>query len=115
MRPARPLPGTPAPARAQKRTALRPRCAWWPGPTRWELDKDLKTPIDAHALPGGRVLVAELNGGRVTERDRDGRILWQFAVDTPVACERLADGHTFISTNHHAFVVTPAGKEVYSY
>jgi hypothetical protein len=85
------------------------------GKVRWELSKDLNTPIDAQVLPGGRVLVAELNGDRVTERDRDGRVLWQFAVKTPVACARLADGNTFVSTNHHAFVVTPAGKEVYSY
>jgi hypothetical protein len=85
------------------------------GKVRWELKEDLKTPIDAQVLPGGRVLVAELNGGRVTERDPKGRVLWQHAVNTPVACQRLPNGNTFIATNYHAFVVTPAGKEVWSY
>jgi len=85
------------------------------GKVRWELGGNLNTPIDAQALPGGRVLIAELNGGRVTERDRNGRILWQHAVNTPIAVERLANGNTFISTNHAAIVVTPAGKKVFSY
>src|SRR5262245_5782539 len=85
------------------------------GKVRWELTGDLGTPIDAQALPGGRVLIAELNGNRVTERDRTGRVLWQYAVKTPVAVERLPNGNTFISTNYVASIVTPAGKEVFSY
>ncbi len=85
------------------------------GKVRWELKGDLKTPIDAQVLPGGRVLVAELNGGRVSERDAKGRVLWQHAVTTPIACQRLPNGNTFIATNYHALVVTPAGKEVFSY
>ena len=85
------------------------------GKLRWELAKDLQCPIDAQVLPGGRVLVAELNGGRVTERDRSGKILWRHNVQTPIACERLPNGNTFISTNYVATVVTPAGKEVFTY
>src|SRR5205823_1366834 len=59
------------------------------GKVRWELAGDLRCPIDAQALPGGRVLVAELNGGRVTERDLKGHVLWQYAVNTPIAVQRL--------------------------
>jgi HEAT repeat protein len=85
------------------------------GKVRWELKTDLQCPIDAQVLPGGRVLVAEINGHRVTERDRNGKILWEHKVNTPIACQRLPNGNTFISTNHVATVVTPAGKEVFSY
>jgi outer membrane protein assembly factor BamB len=90
----------------------------------WECDRDgkmlwtldnLSCPIDAQVLPGNRVLVAELNGNRVSERDRTGKILWEHKVNTPIACQRLTNGHTFIGTNHHLFVVAPDGKEMMSY
>jgi hypothetical protein len=80
----------------------------------WEVG-GLHCPIDAQVLPGGRLLVAELNGNRVTERDRKGAILWQKEVATPIACQRLPGGHTFIGTNSRVFVVTREGKEVSSY
>src|SRR5262249_23126987 len=81
----------------------------------WELATDLQCPIDAQVLPGGRLLVAEINGHRVTERDRTGKVLWEYKVQTPIACQRLPNGNTFVSTNHVASVVTPAGKVVFSY
>jgi HEAT repeat protein len=84
------------------------------GKERWRLT-DLRTPIDAHALPTGRVLVAEMDGDRVTERDRKGKIHWQFAIKRPVACQRLPNGNTYIGTNHKVMVVTPGGKEVFAY
>jgi hypothetical protein len=80
----------------------------------WEVD-NLQTPIDAQVLPGKRLLVAELNGGRVIEVDRGGKIFWQHAVNTPIACERLPGGNTFIATNHRVFVVSRSGREVFSY
>jgi hypothetical protein len=76
----------------------------------WEL-AGLHCPIDAQVLPGNRVLVAELNGNRVTERDRTGKIFWEHKVNTPIACQRLPNGSTWISTNHRFFIVTPDGKE----
>lgn len=85
------------------------------GKVRWELTTNLQSPIDAEVLPGGRLLVAEIAGGRVTERDRTGKIVWQHAVQTPIACHRLPNGNTFISTNNAAFIVTPDGKEVFRY
>ncbi len=80
----------------------------------WELS-GLQCPIDAQVLPGNRLLVAELNGNQVTERDRAGKVLWQHAVKTPIACQRLANGQTFIATNHRVFLVARDGKEVTSY
>lgn len=80
----------------------------------WEL-AGLHCPIDAHVLPGQRVLVAELNGNRVTERDRTGKIFWEHKVSTPIACQRLPNGMTWISTNNRFFTVDSAGKELNAY
>jgi len=80
----------------------------------WEL-AGLHCPIDAQVLPGGRLLVAELNGHRVTERDRTGKIFWEHKVNTPIACQRLPNGATWISTNNRFFTVDRAGKETQAY
>jgi hypothetical protein len=84
------------------------------GKSLWEIT-NLSCPIDAQVLPGNRLLVAELNGNAVTERDRSGRVLWRHAVNTPIACQRLANGATFIATNHRTFIVGRDGKEISSY
>jgi len=84
------------------------------GKVLWQLD-GLQCPIDAQVLPGGRVLVAELNGHKVTERDRSGKVLWEHSVRTPIACQRLANGSTFIGTNQRLFTVGADGKETWSY
>jgi len=84
------------------------------GTVLWELT-GLQCPIDAQVLPGGRILVAELNGHKVTERDRTGKVLWAKEVSTPIACQRLANGQTFIGTNHKLLMVAPDGKETWSY
>src|SRR5947199_56621 len=83
--------------------------------------KNVQTMLRLPAMPrtqvlsNGRILVAELDGGRVTERDRAGKIVWQHAVATPIYVRRMPGGNTFISTNHACFIVTPAGKEVFRY
>jgi outer membrane protein assembly factor BamB len=77
----------------------------------WEVT-GLECPIDAQVLPGNRLLVAELNGNAVTERDRSGKVLWRHAVATPIACARLANGQTFVATNHRVFLVSREGKEL---
>lgn len=84
------------------------------GKVLWEL-ANLQCPIDAQVLPGGRVLVAELNGHKVTERDRTGKVLWQKEINTPIACQRLANGQTFIGTNNRLMTVAVDGKETWSY
>jgi hypothetical protein len=80
----------------------------------WEIT-GLQCPIDAQVLSGGRILVAELNGNRVTERDRQGKVLWQMHVQTPIACQRLANGHTFIATNQGYLIANKDGTAVLSY
>jgi hypothetical protein len=85
------------------------------GRTRWKLE-GLQVPMDAQVLPGGRVLVAEYQGKRVTERDLRNTILWEQRLpNNPVACQRLPNGNTFIATHGSLFEVTRSGKEVYSH
>jgi hypothetical protein len=82
--------------------------------TRFRLD-GLEFPLDAQFLPGERVLVAEHQGNRVTERDRDNKVLWQFKTDAPLMAQRLPNGNTFLATQTQLLEVTPDGKEVFSH
>jgi hypothetical protein len=85
------------------------------GQPRWKLE-GLQGPMDAQVLAGGRVLVAEYSGMRVTERDLRNTILWERRVPgNPVACQRLPNGNTFIATHNRLLEVTRQGQEVYSH
>lgn len=60
--------------------------------------KNIVFPLDAQLLDDDRVLIAEYHGNRVTERNGKGEVVWQRAVGTPLAAQRLANGNTFIAT-----------------
>ena len=85
------------------------------GKPRWQID-NLQFPVDAHVLANGRVLVAEYNGRRVTERDLKGTVLWSRdnLPGSPVNVQRLRNGHTFIATEHTLLEVNPAGTAVFT-
>lgn len=82
---------------------------------RWELRPD--GPMDAQVLPGERVLIAEANSRRVTERDRQGNVLWEKKLgdEEPINCQRLSNGHTFIGTRHRVMEVRRDGSEVFKH
>ena len=86
---------------------------WEIGPdhkTRWEL-RDVGGPFDAVVLPGRRVLIAEYSAHRVTERDLDGKLIWEHKVENaPLLCHRLPGGVTLIATNYEIMEVTREGK-----
>jgi hypothetical protein len=71
----------------------------------------------AHAvqvLESGRVLVAEHDANRVTERDHAGKIYWELkTADNPIACQRLANGNTLIATYKELYEVTRDHKQVF--
>jgi HEAT repeat protein len=86
------------------------------GKVRWQLD-NVQFPIDAQLLPGNRVLVAEYNANRVTERTFKGEILWQKnnLPGQPVNTQRLSNGNTFIAINPNVLMeVDAAGKVVFN-
>ncbi|HYT90372.1 MAG TPA: hypothetical protein VEL76_16820 [Gemmataceae bacterium] len=84
------------------------------GKVRWDIG-DLRYPVDAQLVGSDRVLVAEYLGRRVTERDLQGKILWERQVDLPIACQRLPGEQTFIATRRQLLVVDRAGKDVFTY
>jgi len=90
---------------------------WLSGPDgkmRWEIN-GLAGPNDARLLPGGRVLIAERNANKVTERDQTGKVLWQQQVEGGViAADRLPNGNTLVTTWNTIVEITPAGKHVWS-
>ncbi len=65
-------------------------------------------------MPGDRVLVAEYDGGRVSERDVTGKVLWEHALQRPISCQRLPNGNTFIAQENGVVEVTRDGKTVFS-
>jgi hypothetical protein len=85
------------------------------GKQRWKID-DVKNPADIELLPDGRLLIAECQGFVVTERDRQGKVLWTRRVDNyPVSCQRLPNGNTFIASYSELLEVSRDGKAVYSH
>src|SRR5262249_25603864 len=63
---------------------------------RWQFS-GLRKPLDIQPLPGDRVLVAEHDANRVSERDRKGEVLWERKVEGPVMAQRLPNGNTFVA------------------
>jgi hypothetical protein len=85
------------------------------GNPRWEI-RHLEGPNDVQLLSGGRVLIAERNATRVTERDRSGKILWQHhPTGNPIACQRLPNGNTLVATFNELYEVTPDQKKVFTH
>jgi hypothetical protein len=74
----------------------------------------LQKPLDAQMLPGDRLLVAEHDGNRVTERNRKGEIIWEKRVDQPLMAQRLPNGHTFIATTNQLLEVDRDGTPLFA-
>jgi hypothetical protein len=81
------------------------------GKPRWTIT-GLQYPVDARVVRQDRVLIAEYNGQRVTERDFKGEIKWEKRVAVPITAQRLANGQTFIACQNQLLIVDQAGKEL---
>ncbi len=90
-------------------------CEYGPdGKRRWKIG-GIDSPSDAQLLPGGRILVAEASPSRVTERDRDGKVLRTIPTEGYLTtCQRLANGNTFIATYSKVMEVDRNGKTIWS-
>jgi hypothetical protein len=84
------------------------------GTERWHI-RGLMKPLDIQYLPGNRVLVAEHDGNRVTERNLRGEIVWEKRIEAPLVAQRLPTGNTFIATSSQLIEVDHSGREVFSY
>jgi hypothetical protein len=82
---------------------------------RWKIEINTY-PVDAQVIGGNRVLVAEYNGNRVTERDIKGDIKWDYNCGgNPFQVQRLPNGNTFIAMQGRLIEVDRNRKEVWSY
>jgi hypothetical protein len=82
---------------------------------RWQINA-LDYPLSAQALPGNRVLIAEYQGQRVTERGLQGEVLWSKEVGVPLLfAQRLPNDNTFLVMRNRVVEVDAAGKEVFSH
>lgn len=79
---------------------------------RWAI-QNVNRPIDAVVVPGGHVLIAEYSGN-MSERDLQGKIVWQKQMQTPLCVQRLPNGNTFMAGRNQLMEVDRTGKEVYS-
>jgi HEAT repeat protein/outer membrane protein assembly factor BamB len=85
------------------------------GKERWQIT-GVAGAMDAQVLANGRVLVAENAARRISERDMSGAVKWEYPLsNNPIACQRLANGNTFIATYNQVMEVTPAGQIAYEY
>jgi hypothetical protein len=72
-------------------------------------------PVDAQVIGQDRVLIAEYQGGRVTERDFKGNVVWEKAVGgNPIGVQRLANGNTFIVMQNRLVELDRQGKEAFT-
>lgn len=86
------------------------------GKPRWQFD-GVQFPVDVQMLANNRVLIAEYNGRRVTERDLKGSVLWKMdnLPGSPVNVQRLRSGNTFIAMENQLLEVNPAGATVFGH
>jgi HEAT repeat protein len=85
------------------------------GKVQRELNTGLGSPLDARLLPNGNVLVGEYAGGRVTERDWKGKIVWEMPnLGNVCSCQRLANGNTLIATQAQLIEVNRKKEKVFS-
>jgi hypothetical protein len=70
------------------------------GKKRWEIT-NVQFPTDAIVLPGNRVIVAEQNNNRISERDTaNGKEIWAETFNQPVGLQRLANGNLVVVGRH---------------
>ena len=81
---------------------------------RWKFEINTY-PVDAHMIGSNRVMVAEWQGNRVTERDLKGEIKWEYPCgNSPFAVQRLPNGNTFIAMQGRMIEVDRNKIEVWS-
>jgi HEAT repeat protein len=84
------------------------------GKERWAIE-NVVDPVDVVVLPRQRILIAEYGANRITERDLQGKILWEKEVGKPCNVQRLANGNTWIALEGGALLeVDRTGKEVWT-
>ena len=84
---------------------------------RWKIAIPAGYPVDAQVVGGNRVLVAEYQGNKVSERDiLKGEVKWEYNCGgNPITAQRLANGNTFIAMQGRLIEIDRNKNEVWSY
>ncbi len=84
---------------------------------RWKITIPVGYPVDAQYVGGNRVVVAEYQGNRVTERDTiKGEIKWEYNCGgNPFSVQRLPNGNTFVAMQGRLIEIDRNKNEVWSY
>lgn len=81
---------------------------------RWKFDVPTY-PVDAQIVGPDRVLIAEYQGGRVTERDFKGNVVWEKNVGgNPIGVQRMPNGNTFVVMQNRLVEMDKQGNEAFS-
>ena len=73
-------------------------------------------PVDAVVTGPDRVLIAEYNANRITERDFKGAIKFEKQVNgNPIGVQRLPNGNTFVVMQNRLAEYNRKGEEVYAF
>jgi hypothetical protein len=69
------------------------------------------------ATPAGNLLIPELHNHRVMERDMEGKVVREIAVQQPITATALPNGHVVVTSmsQKRAIEFDRAGKEVWEY
>jgi outer membrane protein assembly factor BamB len=82
---------------------------------RWKIEINTY-PVDAQMVGSNRVMVAEWQANRVTERDTKGAIKWEYNCGAPpFTVQRLPNGNTFVAMQGRLIEVDRNKTEVWSY
>ena len=72
-------------------------------------------PNDVEILPGGRLLIAERNAGKISERNRQGNILWEHSMSgSPVSVARTLRGTVAVATFRELQEIDREGRVIHS-
>jgi len=84
---------------------------------RWKFDVPT-FPVDAQIVKvdgTDRVLIAEYQGGKISERDFKGEVKWEKNVGgPPIGVQRLPNGNTFVVMQSRLLEMDRDGKEIFS-
>src|SRR5438552_1435401 len=83
---------------------------------RWQVG-GLIFPLDVQLIGEDRLLVPHNGEGKVVEYDSKGKILWEVAIEEPVAATRLPNGNTLVTTmrQDRAVEFDRNGRQVWEY
>jgi HEAT repeat protein len=83
------------------------------GKKRWSFEGLTYNTFDLQVLRGERLLLAEYNTSKVTERDFKGKVVWELSFPNPISVQRLRNGNTLVAGRNIIAEYDKNKKEIY--